>query len=1016
MANPIKTSDLYEDSGELKKLIAELEQVQQELKTLKEVQVDSANELNKTLKKVNATTSAQRDAIEGSAKQAEEIKKRYDKYNESLSKNAVKIEALKAAQRDLNKVNKLEAKILSSKEGSYDRLSAQYSINKIRLNKMSEAERKNTKAGKELVKVTNEIYQEMKVLQEETGKHSLSVGDYEKATTGLIERLEEMPSALGETGNSLNSLNKGFKVISKNPFIFLLSIIVSGILALGNAFRSSEKGARLFETATAILDGLFLSLIDLSAAVAESIEYAFKNPLQTVKNLGSAIVENIVNRVKGLGLLMIETGTIIKESLTLNFDEAEAAAKRAAEAVIQISTGLDADQQKENALLDFFKDLKKKVDETVDSSVKLDAERLQIQRSNRLLAKSVEKLATEEAILKATADDTTKSFKEREKAAQEARKSLEEKNLKEIQIAKNNLSLIKGQISLQRSKKKDVEQLLDQELQAYSALEQAERELTLSRLDNERTRNELRQDRLERDLDILIDGFDNQKTINERLIADDTLTFEKRKQLLQETVKLSNDSFEKQIETIQKFTGVSVNANELISESDAVVLNEKIRSLGLSEIIEGRLLEIVRDRKSANQDLAESEKELNAAVKKNAEDQLKFRQQLIAKSKKAYEDFQKSIYEGSLRTFEQQQELEKSEFDLLESTEEEKTRFVLNAEKERILKLIQLNKISTEKLSEDQLETFKNQVKKIEQELEKVTSKQSRDIYDLLGFNLTDENKTALTESLSFVKSQFSDLANTRVQLAGQNVENTNNEVAASQRQLDIEIANRQAGLADKVETAQKELAAAKRNQEQALNEQRKAQKAQQRIQSIEQSINLITASSNILKTLPFPFSIAAIALMFGSFAAAKIKAAKLTKKTFGKGGLEFLAGGSHASGNDTYLGFQSEGKPAFGEAGEAVAIIPKKTTKKYKTILPSLVDSLRKGTFEKNFMSINGSHGSDGADIYIQKPSSGGGLTDVSRMENDLSAIRKNGERSFSTNSKGQTVVRYKNLTRTYV
>ena len=52
MPNKIKASDLYEDSGELKKLIAELEQVQEELKNLKDVQVDSANELNKTLKKV----------------------------------------------------------------------------------------------------------------------------------------------------------------------------------------------------------------------------------------------------------------------------------------------------------------------------------------------------------------------------------------------------------------------------------------------------------------------------------------------------------------------------------------------------------------------------------------------------------------------------------------------------------------------------------------------------------------------------------------------------------------------------------------------------------------------------------------------------------------------------------------------------------------------------------------------------------------------------------------------------
>jgi len=1007
MANPIKTSDFYEDSGELKKLIAELEQVQQELKTLKEVQVDSANELNKTLKKVNATTSAQRETIEASAKQAEEIKKRYDKYNDSLGKNAVKIAALKAAQRELNNVNKLEAKLLSSKEGSYDRLSAQYSLNKIRLNKMSAEERKATKAGRELVEVTNDIYQEMKVLQAETGKTSLNVGNYQEA-------IEAADTASGGFIGSIKATGKAFKALLLNPVALFLTVIVGALSALGNAFKSSDKGARLFEKGTALVSAGFSLLVELSVKVAEGVEAAFGAVANSkLGSFAGTLKDLIIVRLKGV----INTIGFVGEALTSlaegDFAKVKEAGVNAARSINQAILGIEVDEN--SKLVKGLEDVVEKVTETTSASLKLTAARLSIARANRELTKSTEDLTTKEAILRTIADDTTKSFKEREEAAEQARIALEQKNSKEIQLAKNNLNLINQEIDIRKASGENIEQLLDSQLQAYQALKQAEREFTLSVRDNERTRSELKQDRLERDLDILIDGFDNQKTINEKLIRDDQKTFEERRKLLDQTNQLSDSSFAKQIETIQQFTGVSVNANELIAESDAIVLNQKIRSLGLSEIIEGRLLEIVRDRKSANQDLADSEKELNEAVKKNAEDQLKVRNQLIAKSKKAYEDFQKAIYEGSLRTFEQQQELEKSEFDLLESTEEEKTRFVLNAEKERILKLIQLNKISGEKLSEVQLETFKNQIKKIDQELDKVGSRQDNDIYDLFGFNLSDEKKSALTESLSFVKSQFSDLANTRVELAGQNVENTNNEVAASQRQLDIEIANRQAGLADKVETAQKELAAAKRAQEEALKEQEKAQRAQQRIQTIEQSVNLVTAAAKIFKDLPIFLAIPAVALMFGSFAAAKIKAAQLSKKKFADGGLEFLGGGSHASGNDTYLGFQSEGKPAYGEAGEAVAIIPKGQTRKYKTVLPDLVDSLRKGTFEKKYQQINSSYSSDGSDIFIQGQAASG-LTDVSRMENDLSAIRKNGEKSVSTNSKGQTVVRYKNLTRTYV
>ncbi len=112
-------------------------------------------------------------------------------------------------------------------------------------------------------------------------------------------------------------------------------------------------------------------------------------------------------------------------------------------------------------------------------------------------------------------------------------------------------------------------------------------------------------------MDILIDGFDNVKTINEKIISDDSRTFEERRKMLDDLKNLSNDSFGEQIKTIEQFTDKAVDANDLLATSDAKLLNEKIRSLGLSEIIEGRLLEIIRERRTATSDLAELEKQIN---------------------------------------------------------------------------------------------------------------------------------------------------------------------------------------------------------------------------------------------------------------------------------------------------------------------------------------------------------------------------------------------------------------------
>ena len=131
---------------------------------------------------------------------------------------------------------------------------------------------------------------------------------------------------------------------------------------------------------------------------------------------------------------------------------------------------------------------------------------------------------------------------------------------------------------------------------------------------------------------------------------------------MQDTRKLSDASFEKQIQTIQKFTGIAVDANELIGESDAVVLNEKIRALGLSEIIEGRLLEIVRDRKSANQELADSEIELSNKIRSER-----------------------------LKSLQDVQKVAKIEFDTIQRTEAEKAQFVIDQKQEQLKAIQDLN-------------------------------------------------------------------------------------------------------------------------------------------------------------------------------------------------------------------------------------------------------------------------------------------------------------------------------------
>jgi hypothetical protein len=145
---------------------------------------------------------------------------------------------------------------------------------------------------------------------------------------------------------------------------------------------------------------------------------------------------------------------------------------------------------------------------------------------------------------------------------------------------------------------------------------------------------------------------------------------------------------------------------------------------------------------------------------------------------------------------------------------------------------------------------------------------------------------------------------------------------------------------------------------------------------------------------------------MWGSFAAAKAKALSVTKsstaaKNYGEGGIEFLEGGSHSSGNDIPIGTTKDGRRRNAEGGEAMIIINKKRTAKYKHQLPDIVNALNKGIFEQKYMSAFSGNVNVNSSV------------DLSNVEKGINTLTKQGERRIYTDSKGRIVEQYKNLRR---
>ena len=377
-----------------------------------------------------------------------------------------------------------------------------------------------------------------------------------------------------------------------------------------------------------------------------------------------------------------------------------------------------------------------------------------------------------------------------------------------------------------------------------------------------------------------------------------------------------------------------------------------------------------------------------------------------------------------MTNFEQQQALDEAIFNEIERNEHEITRFKLEQERDRWEKQIALAESGGLDWSQAQIDAAKATVVGIERQLTdlddiiKNIGKKGTGITLLEAMGFSDDQIDALQDATNIVIENLQSILDAEVELAEQAVAAAEERVEAAQKAYDAEVEARNNGYANNVATAKKELEQEKKNQLARQKQLDAAQKRQESLNTITQASSLVTASANLwsaFSSIPIvgpALAMAAIATMWTSFAAAKVKARQVTataSEEYGEGGLEFLEGGSHASGNDIDLGVKNSKKKRMkAEGGEALAIINKRNTRRYKKLLPDVIDSFNKGTFEDKYM--NAFAGSDKLNIELNSNSSN---IDLSKIENDVQHIRRQNETKYYTLPDGTVIMQHKNVKR---
>lgn len=1211
--NPIKYSDLVSPDNSITDLIKQLDELSDAYtNALKNIRAE-AIQLAAVLQKVSGATEDGRNTTKKAADDAERLARAQRDLAFAESENAKKLAELKLAQQEANQINKLIVKINQSAEGSYNRLSAQYSLNKIYLNNMTKAERENTEEGRKLVAQTKEIYEEMKRLQEATGKFQLNVGNYTEASDAIIaygDKLKEtlgLNSAFGESllalgrggaeskavftaiGDGAKALGKTLLGLLSNP-VFLA---IAGIAAAGAAFKWwYDYNAGLVEATRLTQQFTGKSGDDLKAfrnevqAVADSFNADFRETLiatnalskqfgisanealqlvkdgflsgadangeflDTLKEYPAYFKEAgisadqfvaIVAQTNKMGIFSDKGVDAIKEA-NLRLREMTTATAAALDGIGISSEQVQKDLQTgTKTTFDVIQDVSAKLAELPDNAATVGAAiadifggpgedaGLQYLRTLKDISTNMDEVKGKAGVLAQLQEEQLQSQIELQNALSglfdatggnfetltTQAKVFVNQGLTAIikgvidvvnylielynesvliraiwngivagfkttfdtlgnlfgffiDIVKATGTALKGAFTLDFD---DVKKGLADYAAAYGNLVKAQvKDIT----ENFQEGLEGMQKKI-KPLTIPVSVGDTptpqtdnkpvttqNPTVTPRGKSDAEKAAEQQakqieaayKKNLEATRKLQDAQlqletdewakrrqqtqyqYSRQIEDLQH----QLQTEKDLNETGRQAINATITALEQQQT--EALLKIEQDRQLQELALQKESIELRLqAVKEGSEQEKQLRMQLLENERQTalLQNQQKptgqqqdaaainasfdakgagiadEYLQAQLQIFDQQQALAQSEFDLLRNSEARKTQFRLQAEKERLQKVLELNQQAANKLSDVEVQTIQNTIKKIDQEIEQSKGEErGTDIYGLFGLNLDDDQKEAINTSMQYALDALNTFTAARVAAADAAVEQADKEVSAAQSALDAELEARANGYANNVVQAQKELDLAKKNQEKALKEQQKAQKQQAAIQTLQQIGNMVTATALIWSQLGFPFAIPAIAVMWASFAASKIKAAQLAKQTGGNGGtetygdgtVELLEGGSHQSGNDIDLGTKPDGTRRRAEGGEFFAVINKRNSRRFRRLIPDVINSLNRGTFPQKYLNA---YNTDGINVTVQQNNA----PDLRDLKDDVREIKEQNRRRVYVDGDGNTIESYKNLKR---
>ena len=971
--NKIDFGEFLEGWDVIKDMQSEFAKLSKEIKTMEENISSAAKKTSDSLKDVSGATEDGREQTVKAVKSTQDLTKAQEALTEAENKRSDLQQAMTKIQREnyeaekkyaeareqskrseLERVETLrllreemakdqahrkliatikeEAAENSAAVGSLDRLTATYKKQKKELAALSKSQRESAKS-QALMESTAKLKEEIRLLNIEL-ENSVEVNE------SYLDSISSMPGPIGFMISGVKNLGTSLVTLMANPIVALIAVVVGAIVGLVAGMKRTIEGQdrlnRVMLTGKAIFDAVLDVLGQFGVAIFDTLPKYMKR----FTNDWKIMYTDVLAGVKAVAIATKEFFGADATELKAEYDELIAKSKELKKDNKELAKEINAAFEEP---VEAAKRLREQVDENAEAAQK---------HQDVLTALLREQLSyiVENAQMQADADKARAKSEEMRRS--DALASLDQLELsyglrqkildneislanKEAEAAAYQMSYNKNDVQYQREHLEAQARVIALNGQKFALETEGWRQMNRVRT------QALTQEKKRAAATIAISrALSAQlRRVNEEIVEDADIHAHERIQAAQDNAVLlqqyAEDTYlaERKVreESLKIALATEADTKQQLDMLDAEYNDKKLRA----------------------------EKELSTVIYKIWRTDLDRKIQLIEeefelKSKRVnFERDLQNILISIMNVSSEKQRALMLRNDKAAMAE----RLAALEEAQRQYMAIRLSFVNPKnkfdpKIVED-MEAIRMEIALLVAEMAKADkdlSKINLNIWDALGINMDDDMREGLTSSLEFALGQMQEFLDAKIKMADEAVKATEREMSAAQRMMDYELTARANGYASNVEYARKNMVLAEQQNRAAVREKEKLQKAQERIQMAEQATSLITATALIWSQLGNPLiAIPAIALMWGSFAAAKIQAAKATKSSseeYGDGHVELLSGGSHASGNDIDLGVKSDGTRRRAEGGEFFAVINRKSSKRFGKHIPGIINSLNDGSF----------------------------------------------------------------------